>query len=133
LQIPQKYLSRWIKAGKALKGQLHHIIPLELVKKNKYIAELVDNGWDIHKLENGIDLTKGFHTGRHTSGYTEFVENRINNYARRNKSTLGLENYIEKELIPEMKTLLRSLEESYKTTGDNINTAFKKINNLMKK
>jgi hypothetical protein len=107
------------EGGNKLLGQAHHIIPLDLIQKNPYIKELYESGWDINKSLNGIELKAPFH-GNHPK-YTEFVGNLINTHVKRNGFE-GLENYIEQDLIPTLKTEISRQYEIWKNNPQSSNT-----------
>ncbi|UUC47349.1 AHH domain-containing protein [Flavobacterium cerinum] len=112
--------------------QAHHLIPVNMIKKNAYIGNLVANGWDINKALNGKWLAskaeegwaKGFHGN--APAYDQWIEDKINKYVKKNGSK-GLESYIEGKLIPQADKLLDKMYETYKKTGKNMNDQFKEL------
>src|SRR5262245_4728561 len=56
-------------------GQAHHIIPVELLTRDRMLGLLVASGWDFNGAVNGIALAAGFH-GNHPN-YTRYVNGRI--------------------------------------------------------
>ncbi|MEW4923131.1 RHS repeat-associated core domain-containing protein [Algibacter sp. 2305UL17-15] len=116
--------------------QAHHIISLNFIKNNKYIGDLVENGWDINKKINGKWLSsapesiwrKGFHGN--APAYDKYLQNQINNFIEKNGGE-GLEKFIEKELIPKADKMLDKMYEAYKKTGKNMNDQFKELNSKL--
>ena len=114
------------KAGMKVIGQAHHILPLELVKKNKYIEKLYEEGWDFHKVSNGIDLPKGFH-GNHPA-YTTWIDNYVNQYVEK-FGEKNLKQHLEEKLTPALRNKINEgLEIWKKDQNQNLNDIFKELN-----
>lgn len=114
--------------GAKLIGQAHHILPLDLIKKNKYIKELYESGWDINKKINGIDLPAPFHTNH--PAYTKFVNGQIETWIKKNGPE-NLQDFLEKKLIPKLENGIKEMHEAYKKDPSvgNLNKQFKKLLN----
>ncbi len=117
--------------------QAHHIISLNFIKNNKHIGNLVENGWDINKKINGKWLSsapesiwrKGFHGN--APAYDKYLNKQINDFIEETGG-VGLENFLEKSVIPKMDKMLDKMYEVYKKTGENMNDQFLKINEKLK-
>ena len=67
---------------KTVKGQIaHHIIPVEILQKNKFVQEAVNQGFDFNGTINGAPITK---PGAHTQSYIKGVEIEIENVRKAN-------------------------------------------------
>lgn len=69
------------KLAKALNSagtgmQVHHIIPQELIEKNKMVRDAIEEGFDFNGKINGIALNTSKHSGSHPN-YTSKVEELI--------------------------------------------------------
>ncbi len=54
--------------------QAHHLIPVTLLKSNKYIKDAVEEGFDFNGIANGLPLGKDQHSGRHPNTFLKGVE-----------------------------------------------------------
>jgi RHS repeat-associated protein len=117
---------------KKVGDQAHHLIPVNLIKNNEYLGNLVANGWDINNSINGKWLAsaaengwkKAFHGN--APAYDDWIELQINNYVKE-KGEKELTQFIENELLPKADRILDKMYEIYKKTGKNMNDQFKEL------
>jgi hypothetical protein len=70
--------------------QAHHIIPVELLKKNPIVQKAVDEGFKFNGKVNGIMLDYTKHSGSHGK-YTEIMNQTINALAKNNPTKSATE------------------------------------------
>jgi len=58
------------------KRQAHHLIPRELIEKNKMVRDAIEEGFDFNGKINGIALGPSKHSGFHPN-YTSKIEELI--------------------------------------------------------
>ena len=122
-----------IKGSKALRGkfvkkgmekmyegmQAHHLIPVNLLKKNNVVQDAVGAGFEFNGKINGLMVKsgKGWHT-RHDN-YTDNIEDIITAWANKNKG------YKPSEAKAFLESLAQQAKERIKNNGGKVNTAFK--------
>lgn len=57
--------------------QAHHIIPVELIERNPFVREAINDGYKFNSETNGIFLERSRHFGSHPD-YTNALDDRIN-------------------------------------------------------
>ncbi len=55
----------------------HHLIPVEMLEKNKYIQQAVEQGFDFNGVVNGLGLGSDQHSGRHPKAYIAGIEKMV--------------------------------------------------------
>lgn len=85
-------------------NRAHHVIPVNLIKKNKNVQKAIDEGFDFNGLTNGLPIDKARHTGSHGK-YDMAVDNMIN-AAFKDKANAG----------KSAKEVLEGVSESLKET-----------------
>ncbi|MBN8785016.1 MAG: AHH domain-containing protein [Terrimonas ferruginea] len=60
------------KQGLTVSWQVHHVLPTELLEKNKILREAVKKGFDFNGVVNGVALDLARHRGSHNR-YTEMA------------------------------------------------------------
>ena len=99
--------------------QAHHLIPVDLLKKNKLVKDAVLAGFDFNGKSNGllVKAGKGYHS-RHDA-YTKAIENKINDYLKTNP------NYKPEDAREFLEGLAKKASEAIKKNGDSVNNIIK--------
>ena len=112
--------------------EAHHIIPWTRFKGNRVVQEAAFDGFHMNSKVNGRALQKytsltgeGLH-GNHPQ-YDTYVQKLMDNFVEDNPafSSEQARNFLERELIPELNTLI----DQAKLSGLNLNEYFRLLNN----
>ena len=71
-------LRKALVIAKGSAGRAHHVIPVNLIKKNANVRKAIDEGFDFNGDVNGLNIDKSRHTGPHNK-YDNKVNEIINN------------------------------------------------------
>jgi RHS repeat-associated protein len=66
-----------LKIATGAADRAHHVIPINLIKKNKNVQKAIDEGFDFNGVVNGAAIDKARHTGSHGK-YDDAVNGIIN-------------------------------------------------------
>jgi hypothetical protein len=100
------------------KREAHHLIPVEILKKQGMMRLLVESGWNFNSRINAIALDRGFH-GNHPN-YTLYVAKEIEDWVNSNGSsnTDAFKTHVESRLLNDLRAKITSAKSSGKTLND---------------
>lgn len=116
LQTPRAALQKalgTLGTGKAA----HHLVPVEMLEKNKYVQQAVEEGFDFNGVVNGLGLGSDQHSGRHPGSYIKGIEDMID--AARNAMPDASAKEVLENVAGDLKTMLDG-------TGKKVNELFTK-------
>lgn len=92
----------------------HHIVPgggVRSGRRNPTSAQtgLADVGMDLHEPTNGIELSAGFHNKIHTSGYYDYLNERLFGVENRDRA---------EDILQKLRQDLKQADNNYQQTGD---------------
>jgi hypothetical protein len=108
--------------------EAHHIVPIEILRKNEKIQELVqEGGFKFNEEINGIALEKGFH-GTHPA-YTNYVFTKIETWVDENGSFTidALKSYIQGQLRDHLIEKMDDAKKQFQEKGTSLNDYFKNL------
>jgi uncharacterized protein DUF4157/HNH/ENDO VII superfamily nuclease len=107
--------------------QAHHIIPIEILKKQGIMQLLVRTGWNFNQKINGIPLQEGFH-GNHPQ-YTAYVSRKVDQWVQQNGSSnaAAFQSYVENTLIPHLISHINTAKARFVTTKETLNDYFARL------
>jgi RHS repeat-associated protein len=115
LEAPRRHLKKALNSAGTGKAA-HHLIPVNMLKNNKFVQQAVEEGFDFNGIVNGLALDATQHSGKHPNIYIQGIEKMI-------EAT--------KSALPDAsaKEVLESVADKLKTklegTGVKVNDLFK--------
>ena len=102
------------------KREAHHLIPVEILKKQGMMRLLVESRWDFNSRVNAVALERGFH-GNHPN-YTLYVSAKIEGWVNRNGSsdTNAFKTYVNSSMLQDLRSKIGQAE----TSGQSLNDYF---------
>ncbi len=108
-------------------SQAHHLIPIEILKEQGIMKELLKMGWNFNDKINGEALAVGFH-GTHPN-YTGYVRREIAAWISANgAATVDVfQQYVEGTLLTSLRKHIQAALVQFATTKENLDSYFAKL------